>query len=115
MRAHLSTCPDCKSHYQRHLTLARLDPGALPAADRIARGLGIRVRGSGSAAAWRARLGAGLLVPVAALAVAVFALVPGKRNRGIETARPAGANAAFAARGATDPGCHRPSSPSRSR
>jgi hypothetical protein len=44
MREHLSTCDSCRDLYRRHLLLARLDPRALPAEERIARGLGLRVR-----------------------------------------------------------------------
>jgi Putative zinc-finger len=41
MREHLPTCDACRDYYQRHLVLARLDPEALPAEERIARGLGL--------------------------------------------------------------------------
>jgi hypothetical protein len=42
MRDHLPGCPTCHARYQRWLLLARLDPGVLPAEERIARGLGLR-------------------------------------------------------------------------
>ncbi len=42
MRAHLPSCADCHSIYERHLLLASLDPAALPVETRLARGLGIR-------------------------------------------------------------------------
>jgi hypothetical protein len=42
MRVHLVSCDDCRAYYDRHLSLARLDPqAALPAAERLARGLGL--------------------------------------------------------------------------
>jgi hypothetical protein len=44
LRSHLPTCARCRRRYQRHLLLARLDPAALPAEQRIARGLGWRRR-----------------------------------------------------------------------
>jgi hypothetical protein len=40
LRAHLPTCASCHAHYERHLLLARLDPAALSAEDRLGRGLG---------------------------------------------------------------------------
>src|SRR5689334_6477256 len=47
MRAQLVTCADCRAYYDRHLHLAAVDPaGALPAAERLARGLGLRTRRS---------------------------------------------------------------------
>lgn len=42
MREHMPTCDACQDLYQRHLLLGRLDPQALPAEERIARGLGLR-------------------------------------------------------------------------
>ena len=44
MREHLSTCDSCRGLYGRHLLLARLDPQGLSSAERIARGLGLRLR-----------------------------------------------------------------------
>ena len=44
MRAHLGTCDDCRTRYRRRLVFAKLDPEALPADVRIARGLGLRKR-----------------------------------------------------------------------
>jgi hypothetical protein len=44
MRAHLADCAACRQHYERRLAFARLDPRALPAADRLGRALGYRVR-----------------------------------------------------------------------
>ncbi len=42
MRAHLPTCSDCHTFYERHLLLASLDPAGVPIETRLARGLGIR-------------------------------------------------------------------------
>jgi hypothetical protein len=43
MREHLPGCDACRALYHRHLVLAELDPDrALPADERIARGLGLR-------------------------------------------------------------------------
>ena len=97
MRAHLLTCLPCKGHYQRHLTLARLDPRALPAEERIARGLGLRVRAFGGGHG-RARLIAGLTVSVAT--VAALAIFPVRTpDQRIDPARAMRANADFTARG----------------
>jgi hypothetical protein len=41
MREHLPTCDACHAHYRRWLILSKLDPAALPAERRIARGLGL--------------------------------------------------------------------------
>lgn len=42
MRVHLVSCADCRAYYERHLRLARVDPqAALPAGERLARGLGL--------------------------------------------------------------------------
>jgi hypothetical protein len=41
LRAHLPTCARCRARYDRHLLLASLDPKALSAEERIARGLGV--------------------------------------------------------------------------
>ena len=40
LRAHLPGCESCRAHYDRHLVLARLDPAAPSAEDRLAAGLG---------------------------------------------------------------------------
>ena len=44
MREHLEVCEACRRRYRRHLLLAELDPAALPAKERIARGLGLSWR-----------------------------------------------------------------------
>jgi hypothetical protein len=67
MRAHTLDCASCRSYYDRHLLLARLDPTALGAEARIARGLGLaaRPRAGGRRAGWLAALA----LPVAAAAI----------------------------------------------
>jgi hypothetical protein len=94
MRAHLPTCNTCRRRYERHLILARLDPQALSAQQRIARGLGFRVRGPSRRSYWFA----GLALPVA-LAASVLVL-PNK------TRHAAGGDAShgFAARGSEQRG-----------
>jgi MFS transporter, DHA1 family, tetracycline resistance protein len=42
MRPHLPACESCRTYYERHLVLSRLDPDALAAEERLGRGLGIR-------------------------------------------------------------------------
>jgi MFS family permease len=44
LRPHLPGCDPCRDYYERHLVLARLDPEALSAQERLARGLGLRAR-----------------------------------------------------------------------
>ena len=63
MRAHLPGCTVCTESYERQLTLARLDPTAPTAQERIARGLGLRPRRA------RAPWMLALLVPAAAAVV----------------------------------------------
>ncbi len=41
LREHLAGCAACREQYQRHLTLARLDPAALSPRERLAVGLGL--------------------------------------------------------------------------
>jgi hypothetical protein len=41
LREHLPGCEICQGHYRRHQLFAKLAPGALPAEERIARGLGL--------------------------------------------------------------------------
>jgi len=86
MRAHLPACASCRRRYDRHLLLARLDPRALPAEQRLAVGLGFRA----APVAWRRRL-LSFAVPLAV--AAVVALI---------VARPHGADdtGGFTARGA---------------
>jgi hypothetical protein len=80
MRAHLDGCPDCRAHYDRHLLLAAADPAALPARDRLARGLGLSVRRP-SPAPWFAALAAAA-VGVAALVLLVPRATLGPQPRG---------------------------------
>jgi hypothetical protein len=44
MRAHLPHCQGCRRYYERRLLLEKLDPTALGAEVRLARGLGLRPR-----------------------------------------------------------------------
>jgi hypothetical protein len=46
LRPHLGSCTACRARYHQQLQLAALDPAALPFEERMARGLGIRARGS---------------------------------------------------------------------
>ena len=65
MREHLPGCAACREHYERHLLLARLDPRALDARTRLARGLGVDAREPASP--WRLAL-----VPVAVACLALL-------------------------------------------
>jgi len=94
LRAHLLGCVDCDAYYRRHLLLARLDPRALPARERLGRGLGLR----GDRFAWRRTWVLGLCVP--AVAAALLVLLPRYvLHGGVGTARSIGADGEFAARG----------------
>jgi hypothetical protein len=64
MREHLPGCDACRDLYRRYLVLAGLDPAALPAHDRIARGLGWKPP--------RVLFHAVVAVPVAALVLCAF-------------------------------------------
>ena len=96
MPAHTSACDGCRAFYQRHLLLARLDPAALSAEDRIARGLGFTPRAH---AGWLARVNAALLIPVAACAVVAvsFHVLRGDRTTASGIAIPAPRGLAAAA------------------
>ncbi|NMO16355.1 hypothetical protein HPC49_07815 [Pyxidicoccus fallax] len=65
LRAHLPDCPTCRERYERHLLLARLDPRALDARTRLARGLGLDARAP--TPPWRLAL-----VPVAVACLALL-------------------------------------------
>ncbi|MBZ4419116.1 hypothetical protein [Myxococcus sp. RHSTA-1-4] len=65
LRAHLPDCAACRERYERHLLLARLDPRALDARTRLARGLGLDAREPASP--WRLAL-----VPVAVACLALL-------------------------------------------
>jgi hypothetical protein len=67
LRAHLPGCEACRGYYHRHLILAKLDPRAIGAEERIAAGLGLRVRRK-STPAWSLALA---FCAVAALFVVV--------------------------------------------
>ncbi|MCL2450960.1 MAG: hypothetical protein FWD17_18605 [Polyangiaceae bacterium] len=41
MRQHLPGCSSCRQAYRRHLLLARLDPSAMPARERLGRAIGL--------------------------------------------------------------------------
>ena len=94
LRAHLLGCADCDARYRRHLVLARLDPRAVPAQQRLARGLGFR--GAGRAGGWRA-WALGLCVPAAA--ALLLALAPRHALHG-DTRAAKGLDTGFASRGA---------------
>lgn len=68
MRAHLPDCEACRGYYDRHLGLAQLDPRAISAEERIARGLGLRARPQAATSWWVAL--------AFAAAVALVAFVP---------------------------------------
>jgi hypothetical protein len=62
MREHMQACPSCRDLYRRHVLLARLDPNALPAEERIARGLGLRSRPKVAALGFMAAAAAAVLL-----------------------------------------------------
>lgn len=66
LNAHVSACVECRRYFERHLLLAKLDPKALGAEERVARGLGL-------AAAPRRRTWA--LASAAAMAAAIALVV----------------------------------------
>jgi hypothetical protein len=71
MRMHLVGCGDCRAYYDRHLRLAHVDPqAALPAAERLARGLGLSPPGPGG----RGRRGWLALAAAATCAVGFLAV-----------------------------------------
>jgi hypothetical protein len=75
LRAHLPGCAACRQRYHQELLLVRLDPGALPARERLARGLGLR------ASPRRLGLHALALPALATAALALLLLLP--RSGGI--------------------------------
>jgi Putative zinc-finger len=77
MREHLPTCEPCRALYERHLLLARLDPEALPAQERIARGLGL----STARRRWPTLAAATAIAATAAAAV-VLLVARGARDDG---------------------------------
>jgi hypothetical protein len=67
LREHLPECDRCRSYYDRHLLLARLDPRTPAAEARLARGLGLEVRPARHRIVW--------VASVAAAAAAVVLVV----------------------------------------
>lgn len=79
MRLHLVDCADCRADYDRHLGLAVMDPSAaLPAIDRLARGLGLPARRR-AAPGWLA-----FAVGAAACAAALLAVGLGRSPGGLQ-------------------------------
>jgi len=68
LRAHLPTCPSCRTAYEAYQIAERLDPAAVPARERMARSLGLgggtpgRTRVSGWTGATLATVGAAILL-----------------------------------------------------
>jgi hypothetical protein len=98
MFAHLPTCDACRGYFERYLTLTRLDPRALPAEQRIARGLGLAVTAP-DLAGRRTWLAAAVLAPIA-VAIAFAIRIPGTTSATPPPARPA----SFTARGLSSGG-----------
>jgi len=125
LRAHLPTCPSCRSAYEAYQIAERLDPAAVPARERLARSLGFgadtrgRTRVSGWMGATLATVGAAILLLVvapftgagskpvarggrldgaAALEVAAFRIHGGSQSTRIEHAVSANDELAFAYR-----------------
>jgi len=95
LRAHLLGCVHCDALYRRHLVLAQLDPRALPARERLGRGLGFRGDGLVRRRAWV------LALCVPAVAALLLVLLPRYvLQGGAGTPRTMGADGEFAARGA---------------
>ncbi len=85
LREHLPSCAGCRRLYERHLVLARLDPTAPSAEERLARGLGVRR----APRAWLPFAG----LATAAVAVMIFMVVqPGADSLGGYAARGHGAD-----------------------
>jgi Putative zinc-finger len=89
MREHLPDCADCRRHYERHLVLAGLDPGSLPAMRRIGRALGLRLPASSAATASAPRPMRWMVAATASAAAlaAVFLVVRPRGDGGQYTAR----------------------------
>lgn len=68
LRAHLNDCDRCRERYKRRLLLAKLDPHALGASERIGRPLGLRTSRSSS----RPSILIGVVAVAAAAAIALF-------------------------------------------
>jgi hypothetical protein len=95
MRAHLPTCKACRSLYERHLMLSQLDPQALSAEQRIARGLGLRMPANRRRYYWSM----GLALPLAVAAcLALLSTTASEHAGGVA------AGSDFAARGSEQRG-----------
>jgi hypothetical protein len=72
LRAHLPTCPACRSAYEAYQIAERLDPAAVPARDRLARslGFGADTRGRARVSRWT---GAALAMAGAAIVLLLVA------------------------------------------
>ena len=77
MRAHLPSCHRCREEYERRLVVARLDPRAAPAHDRMTYGLGFSPPRSRRWSLWAITAG----VPVAAAAGITLVLAWAERPR----------------------------------
>jgi len=90
MRLHLDACDRCRGRYRRRLLLAGLDPAALPARERIGRGLGVRtVTGGRVPLGGRVWATAGAVLALAAAVLLFVRQAPGPDGTGF-TARGAG-------------------------
>jgi hypothetical protein len=67
LREHVAECDACCARYERHLLLARLDPRARPAEERLARGLGLPTPRRSRATTWIALGGLASSAALAAL------------------------------------------------
>jgi hypothetical protein len=70
LRLHLQDCRACSARYDRHLLLAKLDPSAASAEQRLAAGLGFRARPEPRWLWLQAGLGAALVAACALLLLA---------------------------------------------
>jgi hypothetical protein len=102
MRAHTLACLSCRSYYDRHLLLARLDPAAPDIEARMARGLGLPTAGRSPVRRW-AWLTA-FAVPVASALILLTGAHRLRDHRGVATTDPG----AFVARSAGALGTREP-------
>jgi hypothetical protein len=89
LREHLPGCPRCTRYYERHRLLAELDPGSLPAEERLARGLGL----SDPWRRWLANAWRPPMLLAAAATAAAIALLAVREPAGDFAARGVGATA----------------------
>jgi hypothetical protein len=86
MRAHLVDCAECRTHYDRHLHLAAVDPqAALPRRERLGRGLGLASPAAASRPARR-----GIMLAAFAAAACAFVLVAAGLLRPTAESQPRG-------------------------